>query len=121
MGFWDNEDYGFRGKKTARRRDVTKFGIAAPKLQGENGRLYIPERVRAKPGQYVRYVETPDGMAFRISDKGDYKIGVQNGGTGILMASAPYALCRFAPDKNAISIEVEDFNGGYLCRYSQFK
>lgn len=120
MSFWDDIDYGFGGRSASRRRDVSKFGICAPKRMGENGRLYIPERVRANVGQYVRYVETPDGMAFRIGEKGDYKIRPQNSTSGILIAQAPYALCRFAKDK-AISIEVEDFNGGYLCRYSQFK
>lgn len=120
MGFWDMDDLALsRGSQSAR-RDVTKFGIGAPKLKGMNGRLYIPERVGAKIGQYVRYVSTPEGMAFRIGEKGDYKVCVQNGGTAILIAQAPYALCKFAKDR-AISIEVEDFNGGYLCRYSQFE
>lgn len=118
--FWDDVDYGFRGKRGPRRRDVSKFGIVASKLPGMNGRLYIPENVKAKPGQYVRYIETPEGVAFRIGERGDYKIGTQNGGTGILVAQAPYALCRFAPE-TSISINVEDFNGGYLCRFSQFK
>lgn len=120
MSFWDTDDlHTYRGLPS-RRRDVDKFGICAPKLKGMNGRLYIPARLNAQVGQYVRYIETPDGMAFRIGEKGDYKVCPQNSKTSILFAQAPYALCRFADDKT-ISIEVEDFNGGYLCRYSQFK
>ena len=80
----------------------------------------FPVSAKAKVGQYVRYVETPEGMAFRIGEKGDYKIRPQNSTCDILIVQAPYGMCRFAKDK-AISFEVEDFNGGYLCRYSQFK
>lgn len=119
MSFWDDIDYGFAGSSYSRRRDVSKFGISPPKRAGENGRLYIPAHLRAKVGQYVRYVETPEGMAFKIGDRGDYKIRPQNSTSDILIAQAPFGLCRFAKDR-AISVEVEDFNGGYLCRYSQF-
>jgi hypothetical protein len=120
MSIWDNDEDYFSPTAASRSRDVTKFGIRAPKLKGMNGRLYIPARLNAQVGQYVRYVKVPEGMAFRVGEKGDYKVCAQNSGTAILFAQAPYELCRFAKNRT-ISIEVEDFNGGYLCRYSQFE
>ena len=120
MSIWDTEEYTFKSNSLSRRRDVTKFGISPAKHAGMNGRLLIPARAKAKLGQFVRYIETPEGIAFRISDRGDYKVCLQNPTSEIFFAQAPYALCRFAKDK-AISIEVEDYAGGYLCRFSQFK
>lgn len=122
MSIWDNDDEIMGHISTAKRRDVTKFGISPSKHIGANGRLLIPAHVGAKVGQYVRYIGTPEGIAFRIGERGDYKVCIQNPTSAILFAQAPYALCRFAFSKaRAISIEVEDFNGGYLCRYSQFE
>jgi hypothetical protein len=120
MDFWDQEHESIRARNFRKRRDVTKFGISPPKLKGMNGTLFIPERLKVKVGLCVRYVEVPEGMAFKIAERGDYKVRVQNGLTGIMIAQAPYALCRFASEK-ATSIEVEDFHGGYLVRYDQFK
>ena len=119
MSIWDHDDDYFFPKSAKRRRDVEKFGIRAPKLEGMNGRLYIPARVGAQAGQFVRYIRTPEGVAFKIGEKGDYKVCAQNSNTAILYAQAPYELCRFAKGRTT-SIEVEDFKGGYLCRYSQF-
>lgn len=120
MGFWDDDEECVFYSKIVKRRDVTKFGISPAKHTGANGRLLIPAHVGAKIGQYVRYIKTPDGIAFRIGEKGDYKVCLQNPTSAILFAQAPYELCQFAVDK-AISIEVEDFNGGYLCRFDQFE
>lgn len=120
MSIWDNDEDYFFPKSAKKRRNVEQFGIRAPKLKGMNGRLLIPARIGAQVGQFVRYIKTPEGVAFRIGEKGDYKVCAQNSGTAILYAQAPYELCRFAKDR-VISIEVEDFNGGYLCRYSQFE
>lgn len=120
MSIWDDEQVVSLSRNFRKRRDVSKFGISPPKHKGENGRLYIPRHVGATTDMFVRYIEVPEGIAFRIAQKGDYKVCLQNASSFILYAQAPYALCKWAGEK-AISIEVEPFNGGYLVRPDQFK
>ena len=117
MSFWDNEEAAVAHKRV--RRDTSKFGIARARNETLPGRLYIPAG-GAKPGDRIRFIETPDGMAFKIGEKGEYRVYFQNGGTDILLCLMPPSMNRYAPSK-AISVEVEDFKGGYLMRYDQFK
>ena len=122
MSIWDISNFE-APKKTGRgaRRDVTKFGIIGPKKPGRNGKLYIPEHISTKAGHRIHYRELDGGMAFKFGTVGDYKICQQGSGTLIMFAQAPYALCRFAKGSNAVSIEVEELNGVYVCHYSQFE
>lgn len=117
MSFWDNEDAKSVHKTT--RRDTSKFGISRSNHPTLPGRMYIPAG-KANPGDRVRFIETHEGMAFKIGDQGDYRVYIQNGGTKVLLVLMPPSLNRYA-DKKAKSVEVEDFKGGYLIRYSQFE
>lgn len=117
MGFWDDQEKAIRMQR--KRRDTSKFGISRAANEDYPGRLYIPKGA-AKAGDRIRYIKTPEGLAFRISDKGEYRVYVQNGGTDILLCMLPPLMNRYAA-KNATSIEVENFNGGYLIPFSQFE
>lgn len=117
MDFW-NVPEKLAKTKISRRRDVRKFGIVRSKYDGVPGRLYVPSS-KGKPGDKIIFVETPEGMAFKIGDKGTHRLYIQNGGTRILVTSLPPCMNKYAPEK-VRSVDVEDFKGGYLIRYDQF-
>lgn len=119
MGFWDREEIAENRRGKGMRRDVSKFGIVRSKHPSYAGKMFIPAGI-ATPGSRVRFVDTPNGMAFKFGAEGDYKVYIQNGGTEILITGLPPSMNRYAPEK-VCSIEVEDFKGGYLIRYDQFK
>jgi hypothetical protein len=114
LKFWETEE----AVKHNKRRDVSKIGIARARHASMTGRMYIPPTM-AKPGDRIRFVETHEGMAFKIGEKGEYTVRIQNGGTDILITVLPASMNKYAPAKTE-SVEVEDFKGGYLIRYSQF-
>ena len=116
MSFWNEEEAILRPKQ---RRDVSKVGIARSRHASMTGRMYLPPSL-AKPGDRIRFIETPEGMAFKIGDKGEYSVRIQNGGTDILITVLPAVMNKYAPAKTE-SVEIEDFKGGYLIRYDQFK
>lgn len=118
MGFWDIEE-AKAAKTKVKRRDPSKIGIAKAVHEGMMGRMYIPPTM-ADPGDKIIFVETPEGLAFKIGREGRYTIRIQNGSTRILITSLPSCMNRYAPDKVA-NVEIEDFRGGYLIRYDQFK
>ena len=117
MSFWDDVEPII--VRAGKRRDTSKVGVARSVNEGYPGRMYIPGTM-AKPGQFVRFVETPEGLAFKIGDTGDYRIYIQNGGAKILLCMLPPCMNKYAPLK-AMSVDIEDFEGGYLIRYSQFQ
>lgn len=116
MSIWDTDEYKTSGRV---RRDTSKFGIVRSPVEGFSGRMYIPKG-KAVPGDKVRFIETPQGMAFRISREGEFTVYAQNGGSRIMMCRMPPAMNRYAPDK-AISVDVEPLDGGYLIPYRQFE
>lgn len=115
MKFWETEE----AVKPNKRRDVLKIGIAKARHASMTGRMYIPPTM-AKPGDRIRFVETSEGLAFKISNKGEYSVRLQNGGTDILITVLPAFMNKYAPSRTE-SVDVEDFKGGYLMRYDQFK
>ena len=115
MDFWNDHD---AARPKTRRRDTSKFGVARSRHAELAARLYIPKGA-AKPGDRVRFIETPEGMAFKIGDKGEYRVYLQNGGTEIMLCLMPPVMNNYAPER-AMSVEVENFSGGYLIPYRQF-
>ncbi len=116
MNFWNDHE---EEKRPSKRRDTSKFGVARSRHPDLAGRLYLPKG-SAKAGDRIKFIDTPEGMAFKIGDVGEYRVYMQNGGTDIMLCLMPPAMNRYAPEK-AASVEVENFNGGYLIPYRQFE
>ena len=110
-----NQAHSSRGK----RRDPSKVGVAKAWHDDYCGRMYIPQHL-AEPGQFISFVEAADGLAFKIGSVGQYRIRIQNGATRILICPLHPCMNKYAPEK-AVSVDIEDFEGGYLIRYSQFQ
>lgn len=115
MSFWD-EVPSLQPVATRRR---TEFGLVRRRNGSSSPVMYIPPWTGAKVGERVRYIEVEDGVAFRISATGDFKVRPTSPSSRVLCAQMPKLMERYAKDK-VRNFEVEEFYDGWLIRFAQF-
>lgn len=108
---WESDGaVGRRSLRLGGKPRRTRFGVVRYN-EGASGLLVIPEGV-AQIGQWVRYVRTPGGFAFRFGDSGEYPVRRRNSTSRSLMAVLPMELAGFAKE-TITDLEISPVEGGW--------